>query len=419
MKKKFTFLMPLLIVAIFSNLATAQQSEGEKRIVITIRSTNADGSTNTSIVEKSGESARNFDVKKYVEQQTKDNPNAVVEINTDATPQYNTEKRRRNYDYSDHFNKAKGQNDNADHHGFLGVSPNDEDETASKGVRVHITQQSGAAQAGLKNDDVIVQLNKTPLSNFSDISTFMRTTKPNDKVEITYLRDGATKTTTATLSEPQDAWSHDYFDKKEACLGVYISSYAVDAARGALIDGFTDASAAREVAMQKGDVIVSVNGARVKSYQETWDEIAKYKPNASVTVAYMRDKAPFEVKATLKACRPHPTETKITIVVPKKAEVATPQVVVTPTNLGQLALERFVASPNPTKDVVNISFSGASVPTSISFYDVKGQLLFQQNLTDFGGEYNQRFDVNEFAKGVLVDKVQQGDKVFSKQIVVN
>jgi Secretion system C-terminal sorting domain len=85
----------------------------------------------------------------------------------------------------------------------------------------------------------------------------------------------------------------------------------------------------------------------------------------------------------------------------------------------ELKLEVFSASPNPTQDMVNISFRGEAVPTSVSLYDLTGKVLFQQTLNDFNGEYNQRFDLNAYAKGIVVVQVLQGEKVFAKQIVVN
>ena len=46
---------------------------------------------------------------------------------------------------------------------FLGVSPLYSEDKVAEGVRVNITRNSGAAKAGLKDDDVILQINKTPV----------------------------------------------------------------------------------------------------------------------------------------------------------------------------------------------------------------------------------------------------------------
>ena len=423
MKKNLTYLCSaILAMILFGNVLFAQEST-DKRVVITIRSTNADGKQQTSTVIKSGEDAVNFDVDKYVKEQTKDKENVQVTIdnNVEEKAIHRNHDRMHNYNFNFNQNSDKTNEKSmkmmqsyGSEHGFLGVSELSSDKDVV-GVRVNITRSSGADKAGLKDDDVILQLNKTPINSFRDISVFMRKTKEGDRVEVVYERDGATKTTSATLGKQQMMWTESIEKEKEACLGVYSSSQVVEGQRGAVIKDFTELSAARDVKMQEGDLITSVNGVRVKSHQDVWDEIAKYRPRDVVTVAYLRDNTPKTVKATLKACKPKDTED--VIVVPKTTEST--QGIVPPANLGKLELDYFSASPNPTKEMVQISFKGAAVPTQIAFYDLTGKVLYQQTLNDFNGEYNQRFDLDAYAKGVVVIKIQQGDKVFSKQIVVN
>jgi S1-C subfamily serine protease len=206
--------------------------------------------------------------------------------------------------------------------GFLGVSGMDERE--GKGLEVSIVDGSGAEKAGLKDGDVLVKLNETAIADFEDVSDFMAYTKPGEKVLVAYERDGKLTTTEAVLSE-QNTYNWNggnihiqvpeinlkgldrvqnniacTIKEKEACLGVY-SNDSDDS--GAAIQSFTDESAAREVGMQAGDLILSVNGQNVKGHSELWNEIAKYKTGEKVAVAYERDGQPFNVQATLKACK--------------------------------------------------------------------------------------------------------------------
>lgn len=37
----------------------------------------------------------------------------------------------------------------------------------------------------------------------------------------------------------------------------------------------------------------------------------------------------------------------------------------------------------------------------------------------FDGQYNQQFDLSEYAKGTIIILVQQGDKSLTEQIVIN
>ncbi len=449
MKKNFTILFATLLLTAFSNnTLSAQESKvqevtKDKKVTVTIRSTNADGSHNTTTIMKSGDDAKDFDVKKYIKEQTDGKVDVTVEVNDKLESSETPNHQKRRYYISKNTNSNSNTDVNVtvhadepvhtythtsdknvtttivrsytnDNQGFLGVSPFDSEDKVAEGVRVHITRNSGAAKAGLKDDDVILQINKTPINSFRDVSKFMKSTKPNDKVAIVFDRDGATKTVTAVLGKQEDTWTQTIEQEKEACLGVYTSSQLVDNQRGAVINDFTKISAAQEAKMQTGDLITQVNGVRVKTHQDVWDEIAKYKPNTAVTVTYLRENSTKQIQATLKACKPK--DEKV-IVVPKTTET-TPKVAPS-LNLGKLELESFAASPNPTRGMVNISFTGAAVSTNLAFYDLTGKVLFQQNISDFNGEYSQRFDLNEFAKGVVVVKVQQGEKVFSKQIIVN
>ena len=429
MKKNVTFLIATLLFVVFSNTLLMSQQENsaatipkskDKKLVITIRSIGSDGAKNTTTMTLTGDEAQTFDVKKYIAEQIKDNPNAEVPVDD------NPSVKSTNRNYGRNFNQNFNQNDHQSYNysysggnkdqGFLGVSEYSSAEKVVEGVRVHITRNSGAAKAGLKDEDVILQLNKTPINSYRDISAFMRKTKSGDKVEVVYDRDGATKTVTATLGQQQDAWSMAYVEQtKEACLGVYTSSQSENGQRGAVINDFMEQSAAKESKMQLGDVITLVDGIRVKSHQDVWDEIAKHKPKDVVVVTYQRGDARQQIRATLKACKPKTGDENV-IIVPKTTEN---QSIAVPANLGRLELENFSASPNPTKNMVNVNFRGQAVPTNLAFYDVTGKVLLQQNLSDFNGEYSQRFDLSEYAKGIVVVKVQQGDKVFSSQIVVN
>ena len=321
-----------------------------------------------------------------------------------------------------HSNHAKhytynNNNDNQasykkEKHGFLGVSEIEDKSENEPGVSVNITRNSGAFKAGLKEGDILLQLNNATINTFHDVSVFMKTTKPNDKIQVKYMRDGQTKTVTATVGQSEDVRNYKT-QEKEACLGVYSSTFREGTQIGSIIRDFTPLSAAKESDMQLGDVITAVNGMTVKTHQEVWDEIAKYKVKEKVRVAYMRNNTPFEIKATLKACKPKDDNV---IVVPKAQTDAT-KIDLYEAKL--LKLDNFTASPNPIRDMVNIQFQAEALPTTVAIYDVSGRVLFQQTLSDFDGDYNQRFDVSTYAKGVIVVRVLQGEKVFAKQLVVN
>jgi PDZ domain-containing secreted protein len=418
----------LFVIALMSNALIAQETltRTEKKVVVTIRGKDASGADIYRKIVKSGEEAANFDTEKYIKDNTKDIANPTVDVSD--KDELNEPIRRKHNNYQTYTYNYNVKNDNKatnnkSKQGFLGVS---DDGELANGVSVTITSKSGADKAGLKNGDVLLQLNETPIRAFRDVSTFMRTTKPNDNVQVKYERDGAVQTTTVTLGEHETHRTYNYNynynnnynyteKEKEACLGVYSSTYRGEGKRGTTINDFTPVSAAKDEKMQVGDVITAVNAVSVKNHQELWDEIAKYKPKQIVTVYYTRNNEPMRVNASLKACKPKDDDV---ILVPEvKAETA----VINPnlTEQRTLKLNNFSASPNPIQDMVQIQFQGEAVPTVVALYDLSGRVLYQQSLTDFSGDYNQRFDVSAYAKGGILVQIVQDKKVFAKKLVVN
>jgi putative serine protease PepD len=87
-------------------------------------------------------------------------------------------------------------------HPLLGVSL--EDQTGSGGADqavVHsVTAGSPAAQAGIKEGDVITAVDGTETEGVDAVIAAIRTHQPGEKVTVTIVRGGSTKTVTATLT---------------------------------------------------------------------------------------------------------------------------------------------------------------------------------------------------------------------------
>ncbi|MFN0214837.1 MAG: PDZ domain-containing protein [Saprospiraceae bacterium] len=359
--------------------------------------------------------------------------------------------------------------------GFLGVTDDEEaDEHNEPGVAVLITKGSGAEKAGLKNGDVIFQLGEASISDFEDISDFMAYAKPGDKVNIVYERNGKRNSAEATLTEQKNTWNvnsgnWDLNDldpekwmnnsglnignctvnvrQKDACLGVYSDAVDEGNMEGSRINDFTEESAAREVNMAIGDVIIAIAGQRVKDHDELWSEIAKFKVGDKVKVEYIREGKTLSVEATLKACRDNSSRVQIldndgeqlrdftswnwneddqrklrerSIIPIRKGEGDMPKVNSLPSAQDRsLNLTEFKAYPNPTLGQVSVEFTGEAVATTVSFFDLSGRQLFREELNAFNGRYNQQFDLSDYSKGTIVVHIQQGEKVFTDQIVVN
>ena len=346
---------------------------------------------------------------------------------------------------------------------------------------VDVVRGSAADLAGLRDNDKIMKINEMPTDKWSDLTKFIKTAKVSDKVCIAYERNGKAATAEATLSKRNDTkwdvnsedWDLGNLDEalnnlnqsdnwnkgnctvnvreKDACLGVYSDAFVVGNAAGSRINDFTEESAAREGNMAKGDVITAVNGQSVKSHDELWSEIAKSKIGDKVKVDYLREGKTLTAEITLKACRDNSSRVEIldgdgeqvrnftswnwsdddqrrlrerSIITIRRGEGDAPKVNAT-TN-GQpvdqdrsLKLTDFRIFPNPTQGQVTVEFTGEAVATTVSFFDLTGRQLFREELNAFGGQYGQQFDLSDYTKGTIMVHVQQGEKVFTEQAMVN
>ncbi|MES2748331.1 MAG: trypsin-like peptidase domain-containing protein [Bacteroidota bacterium] len=62
-----------------------------------------------------------------------------------------------------------------------------------------VNKNSGAEKAGLREGDIIKKLDNQKISTFAELSGYINTKRPNDKIVVTYVRDEVTKTVPVTL----------------------------------------------------------------------------------------------------------------------------------------------------------------------------------------------------------------------------
>jgi putative serine protease PepD len=86
-------------------------------------------------------------------------------------------------------------------HARLAVTVSDvQGNTLAQGAEIQSVQSGGAAdKAGLQQGDVITKVDDEVIDGSESLVATIRGHRPDDKVTLTYLRDGKTHTTTATL----------------------------------------------------------------------------------------------------------------------------------------------------------------------------------------------------------------------------
>ncbi len=166
---------------------------------------------------------------------------------------------------------------NAGNRAFLGVSS----EKSEKGAKISsVEKQSAADKIGLQKDDIISKVNDVAIGNPDDLYEVIGKYKPEEKVTITYLRDGKEKTASATLGKTKGASSFTFngedfnFDlprmqdfnfnfSQKPRLGIEIQD--LPEGKGVKILEVDKDSPAAKNGLQKDDIITEINGEIINS----------------------------------------------------------------------------------------------------------------------------------------------------------
>ena len=94
--------------------------------------------------------------------------------------------------------------------GLLGVTGNALDQNLAERLKINETEgfyvnevepKLGAEKAGIIKNDIIIKIDKSKINKFSDMSGYLSTKRPGDKVKVNYIRDGKIFTTDVVLKK--------------------------------------------------------------------------------------------------------------------------------------------------------------------------------------------------------------------------
>ena len=188
-------------------------------------------------------------------------------------------------------------------HAYLGVTTDKDD----KGARItDVTDKSAAEKAGLKEGDVITRVDDAKIEDHDDLSKAIRKHKPEDKVSITYLRDGKEQKATATLGKTGGSYSLNYSGPQFEMLndnfnGTFGQGFSYNArprlglkaqdtedGKGVKVLSVDEGSAADKAGIQKDDVITEFNGKEVNSADELANAARSAKDKNAMSVKLNR-----------------------------------------------------------------------------------------------------------------------------------
>jgi len=173
----------------------------------------------------------------------------------------------------------------------------------ARGVLIaQVNKNSPADKAGLKNGDIILEVDGKPIENENQLRLLIAAYAPGSEARIKIFRAGQTRDTTIALEiRPEQEKSEKAPAQKQVnILGVKVTDLTPDKAqalqyfnlKGALVVSVSDSSPLADV-LAPNDLILGINELTINSAREFNETVAKLKPGDLVRIQYRRGDASY------------------------------------------------------------------------------------------------------------------------------
>ncbi len=170
----------------------------------------------------------------------------------------------------------------------------------TKGVIIsEITKDSAADKAGLKHNDVILELNGKPVESESEFRRNVALLKPGSEVELAIWRDGKREKITAKLDKrpPLDELIKSSQPGRIDELGFSVQNlsnelverYGFQDKKGVIVSGVEPGSQAAQEGLRVGMLIIEVNLKPVQNTREFSEAIAQAKKEKGRVILLVND----------------------------------------------------------------------------------------------------------------------------------
>ena len=158
--------------------------------------------------------------------------------------------------------------------GILGVVGGELNAKASKELGVKQTEgfyidkvekSTGADKAGLKKGDIIVKIDNKEINSYADLTGYINTKRPNDKVNVTIIRDNASKTVPVTLSKNEFFSAEFKGIELENISATDKKKFHVD--YGVKIKSINNENLRQYADELQGNIILSIDNVKIKDIE--------------------------------------------------------------------------------------------------------------------------------------------------------
>jgi membrane-associated protease RseP (regulator of RpoE activity) len=181
--------------------------------------------------------------------------------------------------------------------GILGVEGGELNALASKELGVPETQgfyinkvqkNSGAEKGGLEKGDIIIKLDDQNIATYADLSGYINTKRPNDKVQVTFIRDGKNKVLPVILSKKEFSSTEFKGMELENIDANDKSKFHID--YGVKIISITNENLKQYEDQLKGNIILSIDNVKVKDIETVSKLLNNKGENQSIQMEMINNK---------------------------------------------------------------------------------------------------------------------------------
>src|SRR5690606_8119309 len=157
--------------------------------------------------------------------------------------------------------------------------------TESEGVLIgEVFKKSGAFKAGVKAGDIIKEIDHIKISKFSDLIGYLRSKRPNDKVELHLLRDGESLIKTVELLDN----SSYVYTIEEIGISVQEQTQSTkDLFKGQNGVVIFDTNAYNSQLGLKGKLLVGINDEKIKNIEDVKSAVANAQRSGVMTLVFI------------------------------------------------------------------------------------------------------------------------------------
>ncbi|RVT77648.1 PDZ domain-containing protein [Flavobacterium sufflavum] len=129
----------------------------------------------------------------------------------------------------------------------------------------NVGKSTGADKAGLKKGDVIVKIDNKEINTYADLTGYINTKRPNDKVNVTIVRNDETRTIPVTLSKNELFNTEFKGIELESISAADKKKFHVD--YGVKIKSINNENLSQYAEELKGSIILSIDNVKAKDIE--------------------------------------------------------------------------------------------------------------------------------------------------------